>query len=201
MKTSHKLATMLAVTAWIAVAPKDAHALGPIGIEAGGKIGMATSPGGGTNPLGLGVGGRAGVTLFNIYLGFNIVDYLGSSNNVPGLSNSASALQYGGELGYGIKLIDIITIRPQVGLGNMAFSQSTTVGPLTASLNPSSFYVEPGVTGLVTLGWFFFGADINALIIPNYPGGASSNGSGGTTVSSSSTAAAFTLHGQLGVSF
>jgi hypothetical protein len=187
MKTFLRIAAPLAVAVGIAFAPKPAHALGPVGIEVGGKVGMATNPSGGTNALGLGVGGRGGVSVFNIYLGFNIVDYLGSSSNVPGLSSSASALQYGGELGYSIKLVDIITIRPQVGLGNMAFSQSGNVVGISYSLNPSSFYVEPGVTGLITLGWFFFGADVNALIIPNYPGGTSSSGNGTAPTSSSST--------------
>ncbi len=65
---------------------RDAHALGPVDLEVGAKVGYATSPvsGGGTNPLGFGVGGRAGLAfLGGIYVGGNIMYYLGGSENVP----------------------------------------------------------------------------------------------------------------------
>src|SRR5277367_3680804 len=99
---------------------RDAHALGPVDLEVGAKVGYATSPysGGGTNPLGFGLGGRAGLAfLGGIYLGGNIMYYLGGSTNEPapaagttGVTNSSvsittNTLMYGGELGYGFKIL------------------------------------------------------------------------------------------------
>jgi hypothetical protein len=186
MKTFLKIAAPAAAALAVAIAPKDAHALGPIGIEVGAVAGAGTTPGGyTTNPLGFGIGGRAGVSLFSLYGGLRIMDYLGGGDGVGGTFH---ALQYGGEVGYSIKLLDIFTIRPQVGLGNVTFSEST--------LNTSngSFYLEPGVLAQITLGLIYVGADANALIITNAPGASALS-------SSTSTESAFTVHGQVGLSF
>jgi hypothetical protein len=45
------------------------------------------------------------------------------------------------------------------------------------------FYLEPSVVVLVTLGVFFIGADVGALLLPTSPD------------------SALTVHGQIGVSF
>ncbi len=156
---------------------REAHALGPIDLEVGAKAGVGTKPysGDGPNPLGFGLGGRAGVVLFDhLYGGVDLMYYFGGSEN----GVSFNTLMYGAEAGWGFKLLEIITIRPQVGLGNATFSVSG--GPSNSNL-----YVEPGVTGLVTLGTLFVGADANVLV---FPGLANSN-------------AAFTLHGQVGLKF
>jgi len=176
---------------------RDAHALGPVDLEAGAKVGYATSPvsGGGTNPLGFGVGGRAGLAfLGGIYLGGNIMYYLGGSTNEPvpvsggaqnvsasSVSLSTNTLMYGGEVGYGIKILDLLTIRPQVGLGNATFSVSG--GGYSGS--SSYYYLEPGVTGLIGLGLLYVGADANVLVLPSAP----------------NSQAAFSLHAQIGVKF
>jgi opacity protein-like surface antigen len=175
---------------------RDAHALGPIDLEVGAKVGYATNPSsvsGATNPLGFGLGGRAGIAfLGGIYLGGNVMYYLGGSQTVapPCLaatscgsppSVSVNTLMYGGELGYGIKILDLLTIRPQVGLGNATFSESGG----GQSQSTSNWYLEPGVTALIGLGLLYVGADANALF---FPGLANSQ-------------AAFTLHAQIGVKF
>jgi hypothetical protein len=176
---------------------RDAHALGPVDVEVGAKVGYATNPSsvsGVTNPLGFGLGGRAGLAfLGGIYLGGNIMYYLGGSTSVPGgstadgatstgVSVSTNTLMYGGEVGYGIKLLDLLTIRPQVGIGNATFTSSVSGGP---SQSTSNWYLEPGVTGLIGLGLLFVGADVNALFFPGL----------------SNTNAAFSLHGQVGLKF
>jgi hypothetical protein len=190
MKTSLKLLAPLVATLTIALTPRDAHALGPVGIEVGGIVGFGTNPTPlSTNPLGFGAGGRAGISIFNIYGGLDIIDYLGGGD---GFGGTFHALQYGGELGYSIKLLDIFTIRPQLGLGNIQFSDSATGGGISLSINQSSFYLEPGVTALITLGIIYFGVDANALIITSGPS---------STIGSTSTDTAFTLHGQIGLSF
>jgi hypothetical protein len=81
------------------------------------------------NPLGFGIGGRAGVVfLGGVYAGGNVLYYFGGGENgqCPPQSpcygqGSVSTLMYGGELGYGRKLLDIVMIRPQIGLGNATF--------------------------------------------------------------------------------
>lgn len=170
------------VLSTVAVA-RDARALGPVDLEAAAKVGYATNPSsvsGGTNPMGLGLGARAGLAfLGGIYLGGNIQYYLGGSENVPtstttntggnggtssvgSYSLSVNTLMYGGELGYGLKILDLLTIRPQVGLGNATFSASADGN----STSTSNWYLEPGVTAFVTLGPLLLGADANALFFP-----------------------------------
>ena len=171
----------------------DAHALGPVDLEVGAKVGGATNPvsgSGATNPLGFGVGGRAGLAfLGGIYVGGNIMYYFGGSQNenlVGAAGNSSvsvsfNTLMYGGELGYGIKILDLLTIRPQVGLGNANITASAA-----GQSNSSGYvYVEPGVTGLIGLGLLFVGADANVLLLPTLSG----------------NQAAFSIHGQIGVQF
>ena len=64
----------------------------------------------------------------------------------------------------------------------------------SASNSLSSLYVEPGVTALVTIGIFYFGADANALIIVDGPVSA-------LGASTTSTDTVFTVHGQGGLHF
>jgi len=170
----------------IVTSTRAAHALGPIGVEIGAKAGAGTTPvsGIGVNPLGFGIGARAGVVLFDhLYGGVNLMYYFGGTSNVGDYAgDSLNMWMYGVEAGWGFTLTDILTIRPQVGLGNASFSDRSPSGSDTAT---SYLYVEPGLTGVLSLGTLFVGADANGLFFPGL-----SNGS-----------AAFTLHGQLGVKF
>jgi hypothetical protein len=184
MKTYSRLLGALAFVLVVAFSSRSAHALGPLDLEVGVKVGYGTNPikDAPVNPLGFGVGGRAGVSILGLYLGANAVNYFGSGDRFGGLFRS---FEVGGEVGYGIKL-PLITIRPQVGLGNITFSDS--IG-LTPSLN--SFYVEPGVTVLIPFAIFFIAGDANALIITDTPNSPLGTGNGAGT--------AFTVHGQFGI--
>jgi hypothetical protein len=195
------LAAVLAATTVIATT-RDASALGPLDLEIGAKAGVGTAPSswqsGAPNPLGFGLGGRAGVAIMGIYGGVNFVYYFGGSEgNVPipigggTASLSVHSMMYGVEAGYGFTLLDMLTIRPQVGLGN--FTMTTSFGS-SLSRDDSNVYVEPGVTAFVTvpgLGWFV-GADANLLVLPGIKDG---------TNGQSNTDTAFTLHGQIGYKF
>lgn len=164
----------------------DARALGPIDVEAALQAGGGSNPStasGSINPLGFGIGGRAGVALFGFYGGVNVIDYLGGSETVLGEKVSAHALMYGLDLGFNIK-VAILTIRPQLGLGNFVLSTSP------GSNNPSYFYLQPGVVGLVSLGLVFVGADANLLVLPSV-----------NTGTGNQAQTAFTAHGQVGVRF
>lgn len=182
--------SFLLVTAGLTVAilafPSKAEALGPVDIEIGAKAGIATGP---LGPLGFGIGGRGGVSILGLYAGVDVIDYLGatatcgSCSSPPGQSEEQwrSALLYGFEAGYGFKF-SLVTIRPQLGLGNLRLSSAYGDPPgRSATLN--HLYLEPAVVGLVTLGAFFVGADVGWLLVP--PG----------------TDTAVTVHGQIGVTF
>jgi hypothetical protein len=168
----------------------NAAALGPLDLEVGVKAGVGTTPSnipdGSPNPLGFGIGGRAGISILGLYGGGSIIYYTGGSQN----NLSVNTLMYGFEGGYGIKLLDLLTLRAQVGVGSYQISASLQGTSLPSK---SNLYLEPGITGIVTLpglGWFV-GADANVLVLTGVD-----NGSG-----QSQTDTAFTLHGQVGYKF
>jgi hypothetical protein len=171
--------------------PRDAHALGPVDLEVAGKVGVGTNPFGGfPNPLGFGLGARAGVSILGLYGGLGLMYYFGSSQNLPsaGGSISSNALLYGLEGGYGAKLFNLVTLRGQLGLGSFTVNQSGAHG---ASGN-SVIYLEPGLTALLTFGTLLVGADANVLILP---------GINDPLNGQSAWDAAFTIHAQGGVKF
>jgi hypothetical protein len=178
----------------VLTAPTEAHALGPIDLEIAAKVGYANNPGSGDpNPLGVGLGGRAGVSFMGAYGGVNILYYFGGTSNVNIASVSANSLLYGIEAGYGVTLVDILTIRAQLGVGNITISSSGSLGSVAApSSSLNNLYLEPGLTGLLGFGTYFVGVDANLLVLPSI---AKQNGGG------SSTETCFTLHGQIGVKF
>ncbi len=147
----------------------------------------------GLNPLGLGVGARGGASILGIYGGLNLMYYLGSRD---GISEHSSALAYGIEAGYGVKELDLVTVRLQVGIGNLRTTLSAPNGGedatsgATTSASSSSLYLEPGVTVSVSLGTWFVGADLNAFVLTGF------RDSGGSRPD-----AALTCHGQVGVTF
>jgi hypothetical protein len=175
--------------------PRDARALGPVDLEIGARAGAATNPFTGSgqppNPLGFGLGGRAGVSIFGFYGGLGALYYFGSSGSVGtpfgAVNVSFNTLLYGADLGYSFKLA-ILTIRPLLGIGNATISTSPSGGSSTSN---SGLYLEPGLTALISLGMYFIGADANALILT---GVKQIDGSTGTNT-------AFTAHGQIGVKF
>lgn len=176
----------------------DAWALDSVQLEIGAKVGYATSPSAiglpnNPNPLGFGFGGRAGLAFKQgLYLGGSIMDYpsgnggglqfvqTGNPNSPTQVVNSVSThlLMYGADFGYGIKLLDLLVIRPQVGFGD------ATLYPNGES-SSTFWYLEPGVTVLVDLGLLFVGADANMVMFPN----------------TNYSQAAFTFDAQVGVKF
>jgi hypothetical protein len=169
---------------------RDASALGPVDLEVAGKVGYGTNPFSNyPNPLGVGLGARAGVSLLGLYGGLSFMYYIGSSQDVASQAGSISAhsVLYGIEGGYGTKL-GPLTLRGQLGVGNFTISES---GALSG--NNSNLYLEPGVVALLTFGMLLVGADANVLVLPgvNNP----------LPPGDSSWQAAFTVHAQAGVKF
>jgi len=173
------------LTVAILALPTKADALGPMDIEIAARGGVAAGP---IPPLGFGIGGRGGVSILNLYAGIDVIDYLrttsecGSCSSPPGATvmQSRTALLYGFEAGYNFK-VSRVTIRPQLGLGNLRLS--AWYGDPSASGVSNYVYFEPGVVGLVSFGALFVGADVGALLLPTGPD------------------SAVTVHGQIGVTF
>jgi Autotransporter beta-domain len=191
----------------------DAHALGPVDVEVAGVLGVGTDPlsHGGPNPLSVVGGGRAGVALHGLYAGVALAYAAGgtdshgsftyvSTGRVAAPSSSDHAWMYGVEAGYGFRLAGLLTIRPQVGLGDLTLSYAQPTGSdicglpcnQTLSGHVDSPYVLPGVTVLASLGVLLVGADAGALILPAFTE---------PFATSSTTDVAFTAHVQLGVRF
>jgi len=173
MKSAHKVLIAAAACFAAVSIPQRAFALGPVDLEIGARLGGGTGTvGTEPNALGLGLGGRAGVSLFGFYGGIAGMYYFGSgqdnysmNGSGPGHIHTNSSL-IGLEAGYNISL-SILTIRPQLGLGyyNRGLDFSPAQGGST-SADSHSVYLEPGVTGLLTFGLWFVGADIDLLWVP-----------------------------------
>jgi hypothetical protein len=190
------LSRVSAIFAGVAAAllAHDAHAFGPIDLEIALKGGYGTSPGGGSgpNPLGIGLGGRAGVSIFGLYGGASLINYFGESQTVVGVKTSVHTLMYGFEGGYGSKF-GPLTLRGQVGVGNAHGSIDVSGGPLPGgSVSNDTLYIEPGATLLIVIGKFLMGADANVLFLPNQTD---------PVTGKQSFDAAFTAHAQVGLRF
>jgi hypothetical protein len=182
----HLLATA-SLTVAVFAFPSKAIALGPVDIEIAARTGVAASS---LGPLGLGfgIGGRGGVSMMGLYAGIDVIGYPGreascdSCSSPPGqtVKQSLSGLLYGFDAGYNLRF-SLVTIRPQLGLGNLRLSSAygdPTPGPGAIS---NYFYLEPGIVGLVSLGVLFVGVDVGLLLLPTRQD------------------SALTVHGQIGV--
>ena len=163
------------------------------GIAAAGDVGLYT-------PFGPGAGGRAGLSVYGVYLGVDAMYYQGTGDGL-------STILGGFEAGYGFKLAgDRFTLRPQFGLGSLGITGGDYLstygsGGFSGGVIQTSrvatgvgfLYLEPGITALVGFPtWFFVGADLNVLVIPQ----ALHNVQGPP-----STLAALAAHAQVGVKF
>ncbi len=196
MRTASIVAAALSFGVGTFAMTRSAHALGPVDVEVGAKAGIGTNPisvSGFPNPLGFGLGARGGIDILGFYAGVQLMYYFGGSESggvaLQSASFSTHTLMYGIEAGYGFKLVDILTIRPQIGVGNATISGGAAVsGLVNASgdtASKSNLYLEPGVTGLVSFGGWFVGADANLLFFPGLD----------------NSQVSFSLHGQIGFKF
>jgi len=162
------LPTLLLASSAVAIVLSNAgsaSALGPVDIEVAARGGVSSSPTGDSpNPTGVGIGGRAGVSVIGLYGGGSVMYYFGhKATNADGTSFSVHTLMYGLEGGYSIG-VPLFTIRPQVGIGNFSVTGSCS----SCGGSSNNLYVEPGVVALLTLGTFLLGADVDLLYVPNF---------------------------------
>jgi hypothetical protein len=146
---------------------RSADAEGPVHGEIAFMGGWAAvSQVGATNPFGFGAGGRAGLSLYRVYLGVEGLDYAGTAQGW-------SALQFGGDVGYDLRPAgEVLILRPQLGFGELLVlggRDSTDPTPGAGVLGSGQpFYVEPGLTALFTaVPTLLLGADANVLVLPS----------------------------------
>ena len=80
---------------------------------------------------------------------------------------------YGFEAGYNIKLLGLLTIHPQMGVGNDETSvRITPDGGSSSSQSKGYLYLEPAGLVMISIGIVYVGADVGALLLPSGPYGA-----------------------------
>jgi hypothetical protein len=143
---------------------------------------------GGTNPFGLGFGGRVGLSVHGFYVGLTAADYLGGSD----VNLSDQAFLIGAEIGYGAVLHDFeslhmkVLLRPMLGVGEAGVShtdpsivsnfkpdvvttasgRSVSGGRPSATVTVSNVYVRPKLSLIVTHAWQFIAIEGDVLVIP-----------------------------------
>jgi hypothetical protein len=142
---------------------------------------------GGTNPFGVGFGGRAGLVSSHFYAGFAIVDYLGGSD----VTLSDSSLLAGGEVGWDFVIHSAphfrLVLRPVLGLGDAAVSHTdpsvvtnakpdvvtTASGRTVSSRNGPSptttinnVYIRPELALVLVHDWQMLALVGSGLVVP-----------------------------------
>lgn len=161
----------------------------PIDWEIATTLGYVSPPiRGGTNPFGVGIGGRAGLSAFGLYAGITIVDFLGGRD----VSLSDRSLLIGGEFGYGGTVYTYerqhfkIVLRGLVGVGNAAVSHddpalaqntkpdivTTASGRTINGSSPSTtvtannIYVRPTLSLMFIHQWQYVAIEGDVLVVP-----------------------------------
>lgn len=154
------------------------HEGGDLDVELGALATYVSPPiRGGVNPFGAGFGGRVGLVYSGLYVGVSVLDFLGGSD----VELSYRALLYGLELGYGARLPafagTLLTLRPQLGVGDAAVYYtdphlaadvvtSASSGGSSDTLTVNSIYVEPALSLILASGAHFVALRGSSLIIP-----------------------------------
>ena len=142
--------------------------------ELGGHADYTMAPiRGGTNPFGVGFGARIGFLLSHVYVGGNVVSYLGGTD----VDTSETALLLGAELGYDVGMPignGWISLRPQVGVGGVQITR-TDPSLLTTSSALTTRTAKLGTPDVVTHA------------TPSRPSSPPSGGGGSSTSTASGT--------------
>ncbi len=161
----------------------------PIDWEIAATADFLTAPiRGGTNPFGLGFGGRAGLSVYGVYAGFTVIDYLGGTD----VNQSDRSILIGGELGYGAKIHTFerervtLVLRGVVGLGNASVAHddpalaqnvkpdvvTTASGRTVSGSKPSTtvsvndLFLRPTLSLMLVHDWQFVALQGDALVLP-----------------------------------
>jgi len=154
----------------------------PVHFEVGGEGDYVTAPiRGGTNPFGMGFGGRAAVTIGNLFFGAKVLDFLGGSD----VDVSYRSLLAGVEAGYDFRVRawghTYFVVRPQLGVGDAviyytdpslakvdvvtsASGSSSSKSSDTISVN--NVYLDPGATVMLTSDFVYLSIGGSVLLLP-----------------------------------
>ena len=156
------------------------HEGAPLDVELGAVASYVTPPiRGGVNPFGAGFGGRIGLAYAGVYVGISVLDFLGGTD----VDVSYRAMLYGLELGYGLRVPafgrTVLTVRPQIGVGDAAVyytdprlaadvvtSASGSSSSSSDTLTVNNVYVEPALSVMLASGSHFAALRTSALVIP-----------------------------------
>ncbi len=142
---------------------------------------------GGTNPFGLGFGGRVGLVASHVYVGFTIAQYLGGTD----VTQSDASLLAGAEIGWGFMLHESprwhLELRPVIGVGDAAISHTdpsivtnatvdvvtTASGRTVTTRNAPSptttinnIYIRPKLALLLQHDWQLVALEAGGLVVP-----------------------------------
>jgi hypothetical protein len=168
------LALASVVAIGLLTSPKNARALGPVEVEAAANVGTGSNPVGKpgfANALLAGVGGRVGVSFLEAYAGLNLEYHWSDSGTIFGdaVRGQINTLTFGAELGYNIRPIRVLTIRPQLGIGNAHFQLNEVSEDVPNLIFPGDsnyLYLEPGIVCLLSFGAVLVGVDAGLLWLP-----------------------------------
>lgn len=173
-------------------------------LELGARAGYGTAPiRGAVNPFGAGFGARVGYVVSDVYFGARATYYLGGSD----VGASDQALLFGGAVGYGFHLGELLVLRPSLGVGDVAVAHTeplATVDVVTTASGSTSrrssitttvnnVYVEPGLTLMLASGAHFVAVNGSALVVPGI--------TYGPAPAQSTTWLSYALEGDIGFRF
>jgi hypothetical protein len=176
----------------LASSARDAAAAGPIDGEVAAGATFGTSPTGSPgDPLGIGIGARAGASILGFYAGADVRYFFGSgTSHLQFDTVKERALKVGVDVGYSFTVAPLI-LRPLLGAGDLLVFSS--VSPPTGQAEPvgagnvvpppysvNEGYAEAALTAILPLDRFFVAVDTAVLVVQNP--GASCCGSTGTAV-------------------
>jgi hypothetical protein len=158
--------------------------------ELGGVVAYTSAPiRGGTSPFGAGFGGRLGASVSDFYFGIAVVGYLGGTD----VDASESAVTYGGEMGYGLRLATFgpttLTLRPSLGVGGVTISRTDPTARAVAGASAGASTTSTASVSRTSATH----VDVVSGATPSQSSG-STGSSGGTGTTGSSAAASDTTH-------
>lgn len=128
-----------------------------------------TAPGPGV--AGGGAGVRAGASFLGFYGGVSYMDFFAAASSSDSGSAGETGASYGAELGYGRPVLQRLTLRGLLGVGDyvvMAHEEEILCsGPRSFHASRDNVYLAPGVLLEVALGPAIVGLDANFLYMPS----------------------------------
>jgi hypothetical protein len=170
-------AAILYVSTILVSSAQDATAAGPVEGEVAAVASFGTSPTSSPgDPLGVGIGARAGASILGFYAGADVRYFFGSGLSMLQFDTvKERALKVGAAVGYSFRVAPLI-VRPLLGAGDLLVFSSVSpptgpIGPVgDGNIPPHSYsqnegYVEAALMVLLPLDRFFVAVDPAVLVV------------------------------------